>query len=220
LILPPIYPILDTGTLAQRGISPVTAAEAFLEAGGGILQYRHKGFFAAETFEEAHRIANLCSDARAHFVLNDRADYAALLNAGLHVGQDDLAPEDARKALGPQAILGFSTHNADQMRAAQTTPADYLAFGPIFATVTKQNPDRTTGIEGLKEIRKITAKPLVAIGGITLSSAEACFEAGADSVAVISGLLPEAPTKTALRARMTEWLQLSVILHKWQRPHP
>jgi len=207
LTLPPIYPILDTAALAQRTLLAATAAEAFLEAGATALQYRHKAFWSRETWREAQQIAGLCKQAGALFIVNDRADFAALLNTGLHVGQDDLAPEDARKVIGPDVILGFSTHDPAQMQAAQTEPVDYIAFGPIFATASKDRPDPSTGPQVLKQIRGMTKKPLVAIGGITLYNAQACFEAGADSLALIAGLLPDVCTKATLRARMMEWLQ-------------
>ena len=211
MTLPPIYPILDTAALANRNLAPVTAAEALLEAGATLIQYRHKAFWSSDTYAEAQHIARLCREAQALFILNDRADYSALLNTGLHLGQGDLAPADARKLIGPDAILGFSTHNPTQMLAAQTEPVDYVAFGPIFTTASKAHPDPTTGPEALKHIRSLTTKPLVAIGGITLATAQTCFEAGADSLAIIAGLLPAPCTKPALRARMAEWLELTTV---------
>lgn len=224
LPIPPVYPILDTAALERCGFEPAAAAEAFLEGGAGILQYRHKAFWSRAAFDEAARIADLCREAQATFIVNDRADYAALLNAGLHLGQDDLAPTDARRVLGrilgPNAIVGFSTHNPPQMAAAQAEPVDYVAFGPVFPTASKNRPDPTVGIDALKAVRALTAKPLVAIGGITLENAAACWQAGADSVAIIGALLPQPCTKQNLRTRMTEWLQLSAILLKWPRHTP
>ena len=213
LPIPPVYPILDTATLERLGLDPIPAAEALLEAGAAVLQLRHKAFWSRETFELAWQINNLCRDAQATFVVNDRADYAALLNAGVHVGQEDLTPEDTRRVVGPNALLGFSTHTPAQMIAAQDQPVDYVAFGPVFATASKDRPDPTVGPEALKHIRTLTAKPLVAIGGITLENASACWKAGADSVAVIAALYPQPATKQNIRARMTEWLQLSAMLH-------
>jgi len=213
LPIPPVYPILDSATLERLGLDPIPAAEALLEAGAAVLQLRHKAFWSRETFELAWQINNLCRDAQATFVVNDRADYAALLNAGVHVGQEDLTPEDTRRVVGPNALLGFSTHTPAQMIAAQDQPVDYVAFGPVFATASKDRPDPTVGPEALKHIRTLTAKPLVAIGGITLENASACWKAGADSVAVIAALYPQPATKQNIRARMTEWLQLSAMLH-------
>jgi thiamine-phosphate pyrophosphorylase len=213
--LPPVYPILNTATIAD----PISAAEAILEAGAQILQYRHKTFWSREIVAEARQIAQLCSEAKAQFIINDRADYATLLNAGLHVGQEDLTPEDARRVTGPHAIIGFSTHNPAQMLAAQDAPADYLAIGPVFATASKDRPDPTIGIDTIRTARTLTKRPLVAIGGITLDKAACCWEAGADSVAVIGALFREPCTKRLIRERMAEWLQSSVILHKWPRHH-
>ncbi len=130
--LPPFYPIIDADRIAA-----VPAAEAILDAGARILQYRRKSFFSREAFEEASRIAELCRSAGALFIVNDRADIALLLNAGLHLGQDDLAPSDARKLLPAPSIIGFSTHNEQQLRAGDSEPVDYLAIGPIFATGSK-----------------------------------------------------------------------------------
>jgi thiamine-phosphate pyrophosphorylase len=193
MTLPPFYPIVDT----------VSAAEALLDAGARILQFRHKSFFSRRVLEDAGRIAELCRTAGALFVVNDRADIARLLNAGLHLGQDDLAPADARRILPAPGIIGFSTHNEQQLRAGDSEPVDYLAIGPIFATGSKQNPDPVVGLDRLRALRRLTQKPLVAIGGITRASAPAVFEAGADSVAIIGDLYPD----VAVKAR--EWIALS-----------
>src|SRR5690348_7305629 len=130
LTLPRVYPILDTASLDRAGIGIREAAEALLEGGAEILQFRHKTFWTREAFAEAERIAALCRDAHAQFIINDRADYAALLGAGLHLGQDDLSPADARRVVGPAAVTGFSTHNPEQLRAAEAEPVDYVALGP------------------------------------------------------------------------------------------
>jgi len=159
-------------------------------------------------FDEAREIARLCREAGAVFIVDDRADIAMLLEAGLHVGQDDLPPRDARRLMGPDAVIGFSSHNRQQICAAGGEPADYLAFGPVFSTASKRNPDPVTGIEGLKECRALVDKPLVAIGGITRETARAAWEAGADSVAVIGDLVPAESSYAALRQRMEEWQQL------------
>jgi thiamine-phosphate pyrophosphorylase len=219
-ILPPVYPIIDTAALDRLNLGPIAAAEAILQAGAQILQYRHKAFWSREIVAEAQQVADLCRDAKCRFVINDRADYAALVGADLHLGQEDLRPEDARRVVKLETIIGFSTHNAGQMRAAQHEPVDYLAFGPVFGTASKDRPDPTVGIDGLRLVRTLTIKPLVAIGGITLDNAPLCWEAGADSVAIIAALYPTPCTKAALRQRMTDWLQSSAILHKWPRHHP
>ena len=206
--LPRVYPILDTESLEARGIGLQTAAAAMLAGGAGILQFRHKTHWSRDVFEAARGVARLCRDAGARFVVNDRADFAMLLEAGLHVGQDDLSPRDARMLLGPDALLGFSSHNADQVGAAAGEPVDYLAFGPVFPTVSKRNPDPVAGVEALRRCRALCSKPLVAIGGVTRANALEVLNAGADSVAVIADLLPQAATARSLRERMEEWQQL------------
>ena len=204
--LPPVYAILDTAALGRVELDPVTFATALLDGGARILQLRHKGFWGREVFRQAAQIAELCREASASFIVNDRADFASLLNAGLHLGQEDLLPRDARSVVGNRPI-GYSTHNEAQMRAAAAEPVDYVAFGPVFSTVSKERPDPVTGIERLRTVRALTDRPLVAIGGITLENAPSCWEAGADSVAVISGLIPNPCTPLAVRRRMEEWVK-------------
>jgi len=211
LRLPSVYPILDSAVIAGHGASCVDVAAALIEGGAGILQYRHKGPWNHLPFEESSEIARMCTAAGIPFIVNDRADYAAILSAGLHVGQDDLTPADARRVVGSHACVGFSTHNAAQMIAAQTEPIDYVAFGPIFRTATKENPDPTTGLAALRAARRLTTLPLVAIGGITLANAHECWDAGADSVAIISGLLPETFSLAAIRERIREWQRLKPL---------
>jgi len=199
---------VDTATLERLGFSPVHAAAALLEGGARILQFRHKGFWSREVFAQAWEIAALCRDASAWFIVNDRADYAGLLHAGLHLGQDDLLPADARSVIGATPTIGLSTHNPDQTRAAESEPVDYVAFGPVFTTASKDRPDPTVGIEGLRTARALTQKPLVAIGGIKRDNANICWNAGADSVAIIAGLLPNPCTRQSIRDRMEDWLRL------------
>ena len=135
--------------------------------------------------------------ASIKLIMNDRADLCLAAGFdGLHVGQDDLSPDAARKILGSARWLGVSTHNPEQLAEADLTSADYLAIGPIFATVSKADPDPVVGLEGVRQARKLTGKPLVAIGGITRANARSVIEAGADAVAVISDLLLE-PRKSA-----------------------
>lgn len=203
--LPRVYPILDTASLDRYSIRWIDAARALLDGGAEILQFRHKAFWGRDVLETAEEIAKLCGAAGVPFVINDRADYAAMLAAALHVGQDDLSPTDARRVIGESTQLGFSTHTPEQMRAAQSEPVDYVAFGPIFGTASKDRPDPCVGISGLAGARQLTALPLVAIGGITLENAPSCWDAGADSVAIIAGLLPSPCTPEAVRARMEAW---------------
>jgi thiamine-phosphate pyrophosphorylase len=206
--LPRVYPILDTESLDARAILLETAAAAFLDGGAGILQIRHKRQWSRGFFASARTVARLCRDAGATLIVNDRADFALLLEAGLHVGQDDLPPRDARQLMGPHGIIGYSNHNLTQLRAACAEPVDYVALGPVFATASKLNPDPVTGIEEIRRCRSLIEKPLVAIGGITLENALDVLRAGADSVAVIAGLLPDRATAHFLRERMEQWQQL------------
>jgi thiamine-phosphate pyrophosphorylase len=206
--LPRVYPIVDTATLARLGFNPIHAATALLEGGARILQFRHKSFWSREVYAQAGEIAAFCREASALFIVNDRADYAGLLHSGLHLGQDDLLPADARSVIGDSPAIGFSTHNPEQMRAARSEPVDYVAFGPVFSTVSKEQPDPTVGLEGLRTVRALTEKPLVAIGGITRDNASICWGEGADSVAVIADMLTNPCTQRTIRDRMAEWLRL------------
>lgn len=206
---PRVYPILDTETLAQHGIALDTAAAALLEGGAGILQVRQKGHWTRQVFERARQVACLCREAGAVLVVNDRADFAMLLEGGLHIGQEDLAPRDARKLIGPDALLGFSSHNLEQLSAAGGEPVDYVALGPVYPTSSKHNPDPVVGVDEVRRLRPLIEKPLVAIGGITRANAAGVLNAGADSVAVISDLVPQSPTARSLRERMEEWQRIA-----------
>ncbi|MFN7992118.1 MAG: thiamine phosphate synthase [Bryobacteraceae bacterium] len=209
LKLPRLYPILDTVALEARGFSTEKAAAAFLEGGAGILQFRHKGHWGREIFESAREIGRFCREAGALFIVDDRADMAMLLDAGLHVGQDDLWPRDARRLMGGDAVIGFSSHNVQQVCEAGGEPVNYVAFGPVFETASKRNPDPVTGVERLQGCRALVDKPLVAIGGITREMAVSVWAAGADSVAVIGDLLPAELSSRSLRERMEEWQRLA-----------
>jgi thiamine-phosphate pyrophosphorylase len=208
MTLPRVYPIIDAASVASRGVDPVAIAQALLDGGAQVLQFRFKGQLTAALLDQAHRIGDFCRAANATWVMNDRADVALLTNAALHIGQDDLPPTAARRLM-PAAIIEYSTHNADQMRAASTEPVDYMAFGPVLSTVSKHRPDPTTGLERLGEVRALTSRPLVAIGGITRATAPSVWAAGADSVAIIGDLLPEACTLVEVRRRMCEWIELA-----------
>jgi thiamine-phosphate pyrophosphorylase len=208
MTLPRIYPILDTETLANCGVGVELAVAAFLDAGAGILQFRHKGPWDRETYRVAQAVSRLCREAGAALIVNDRADFALLLGAGLHLGQDDLPPRDARQLLGSDAIIGLSSHNPEQLCAAGGEPVDYVALGPVFATVSKRNPDPVLGVRQVSYCRPLVEKPLVAIGGITMENAAEVLRAGADSLALISGLLPESATAKSLRERMEQWQRL------------
>jgi thiamine-phosphate pyrophosphorylase len=204
MILPRFYPILDTEVSLRHRIDPMDAARQILEAGVRILQFRHKGFLSREAFTWLEQIAKMTGAAGATLVVNDRADLAKLFGAALHLGQDDLLPSIARRVVGSDTMVGYSTHNEAQLRAACAEPADYLALGPVFGTVTKENPDPTVGLDELRRLRPLSNRPLVAIGGITRVNAIQVLEAGADSVAVIGDLFPE---DGHIAARIKEWLR-------------
>ena len=199
MILPRVYPILDT----SRTIDPVEAAQAFCDGGASLLQIRHKGAWTREVFAAAERIAQF----NVTLIINDRADISRLLGVGVHVGQTDLPPGETRAIVGP-VPLGYSTHNLEQLQASGGEPIDYVALGPIFGTLSKENPDPVVGTDRLRELRPLARHPLVAIGGITRANAAGVIEAGADSVAVIGDMYPDPLTPVTLRNRMEEWRRL------------
>ena len=204
--LPRFYPILDTQVLAKWRWEPIAAAEGLIEGGAKILQYRHKDDWRQIHFNTAKHIAKLCQEAGVLFVLNDRVDFAQLLGAAVHIGQDDLPPVAARRLAG-DAVMGFSTHNRLQLQRADEEPVQYLSIGPIFETSSKHKPDPVVGLERLQQLRALTAKPLVAIGGITQMNARAVIEAGADSVSIISGFLTgDGMNRKALRDAAQQWI--------------
>ena len=194
--LPRIYPITDT---QLSGLSHADQVRLLAEAGATFVQLREKNLPALDFFNEAKAAARV---ARVTLIINDRVDVALALKTGVHLGQDDLPPDAARKLLGDTAIIGFSTHNVSQAIAAASLEVDYVAIGPIFETGTKANPDPVVGLDGLRAVREaIGATPLVAIGGITLENAASVIDAGADSVALISGLLSGGPAAISANYR-------------------
>jgi len=187
LVLPRLYVILDAALLT---IPETECAEKLAAAGVRLLQYRNKRASVRELFESSRRLSSLLIPQGVTFVVNDRVDVALAAEAsGVHVGQEDLRVEAARSVIGAGKLLGVSTHNVDQFRDAVATSADYVAVGPVFSTSTKANPDPVVGIELIRQVRSLTDKPIVAIGGITLERAAEVIQAGADSVAVISDIL-------------------------------
>jgi thiamine-phosphate pyrophosphorylase len=201
--LPRLYPILDADALARAGVPLAMAAHALRDAGVRWLQYRDKRASDAEVVERMRELRAIFPAGEAMLLLNDRVHLCEAVGAdGVHIGQEDLAAKQARKILGPERLLGVSTHNVKQLRGAlKTGAADYLAIGPVFGTGSKENPDPVVGLEGVKAARTLTRLPLVAIGGITSENGREVIEAGADSVAVISGLLPEGGKGMAERVR-------------------
>ena len=204
VILPKLYAIVDVSCFAAplRTTTAIVEYARDLASGGAtLIQYRNKVGNSREMLSDVREIRRALSpDVR--LIMNDRADICIAAGYdGVHVGQDDLSPEGARAVVGPKRILGVSTHNLEQLREADAGPADYIAFGPVFATGSKRNPDPVVGLEGIRAARQATRKPLVGIGGITRANAKSVLEAGADSVAVIADLLssPAKVTEEFLR---------------------
>jgi len=162
-----------------------------LDGGASFIQLRDKEASGRELLDQAIACLKLTREAGATLIINDRVDVALTAGAdGVHLGQDDLSVAEAREILGEDKIIGVSTHSIDQFRAALETSANYIAIGPIFPQLTKENPAPVVGLEMVREARKLTDRPLVAIGGINLGRAPEVIEAGADCVAVISALYP------------------------------
>ena len=205
LVFPPLYAIIDAALLKKT--SELSFVEMMAESGVELLQYRNKRASSRELFEASQSISATLSRLakpglyKPRFIVNDRADIAVLANAqGVHVGQQDLNVEEARAIVGPDNLVGVSTHSLEQLDAADKTSADYIAFGPIFPTSSKENPDPVVGLDLLREARQHTLKPIVAIGAITLQRAAEVFRAGADSLAVARDLI--ASENPAARAQL------------------
>ena len=195
ILLPRLYPVVDS-SYRRSTLELIALAKELASAGCTLLQYRNKSGHARMMLEQARELKKHVGHS-VRLIMNDRADLCLASDFdGVHVGQDDLLPESVRKIIGPERWLGVSTHNPEQLREADSTSADYVAIGPVFATSSKDNPDPIVGLEGVRRARELTAKPLVAIGGITRANAASVLEAGADSVAVISDLSLE-PRKSA-----------------------
>jgi thiamine-phosphate pyrophosphorylase len=201
-LFPALYAILDASPefSSESALSIPEIALRLAEGGVELFQYRDKRGPARRIQENSQVFCDQLGPKRIRVIVNDRADIAAMTGAGgVHVGQEDLPVEEARKICGAPLWVGVSTHNSEQLRAADATSADYIAVGPIFPTGTKANPDPVVGLEFLRAARRITRKPLVAIGGITVESAGDVYRAGADSIAVIRDLM--AASDPAQRAR-------------------
>jgi thiamine-phosphate pyrophosphorylase len=187
----PLYPILDVTLCRERGLDPLAILDAFLEGGATLIQLRDKTPATGARLALADAAVARARAGGARLVVNDRADIARLSGAdGVHVGQDDLPVPDVRTIVGPDAIVGLSTHDAAQIEAAGKTTASYIAVGPVYGTSTKQTGYEPRGLE-LIALAVATGKPVVAIGGITLARAPEVIAAGAASVAVISDLLAD-----------------------------
>ena len=186
LVLPRLYVILDA---SLSSLEETACAELLAGCGVHLVQYRNKRAPARELVTGARRLAEFFRPRGITFLVNDRPDVALLAGAtGVHVGQEDLEVEEARRVLGPEKWLGVSTHNREQVIRADRSPAGYIAVGPVFPTSTKENPDPVAGLALIREARSLTSKPIVAIGGITLERAAEVVAAGADSVVVVSDI--------------------------------
>jgi thiamine-phosphate pyrophosphorylase len=205
LNLPKIYPITDARITT---LSHAAQVRKLIEGGATFIQLREKHASPKDFYEDAKEALKIARAANVKIIINDRVDIALALGAdGVHLGQDDLPPAHARRILGEKAIIGFSTHSIAQIIEAIEFPVDYLAIGPVFATKTKENPDKIVGLEGVKKAREAVGKfPLVAIGGITSDNLRAVFEAGADASAIIGGLLSEAGK---ISEKMRKFIELS-----------
>lgn len=190
--LPGFYAIIDAGVLVKRGVDLSDFARAIRDAGVQLVQYRDKEAAPRTILRNAEIIRNIFAGSGCLLIMNDRADLAVLAEwDGVHVGQGDLSPEDARRVVGAGRRVGVSTHSEEQVRLAELSCADYVAVGPVFATETKQDAEPVIGLAGVTVARALTKKPMVAIGGIIRGNARSVIEAGADSVSVISALIDE-----------------------------
>ena len=193
-----LYPLTD------RQLSKLSHAEQvsqLSEGGAKIVQLREKSLSPLEFYREAEEAVRVAREFGLTIIINDRVDIALALKAdGVHLGQDDMPPDAARRILGPHAIIGFSTHNVEQAQLAAAMPVDYVAIGPIFATLTKQAGNAPLGLDGLSLVRQsIGGLPLVAIGGITIENSLSVLSAGADALSLIRDIwIPagQAPNRT------------------------
>ena len=186
--LPRVYPLTD---VQLSGLSHAEQVRRLSEGGASLIQLREKHWQALQFYEQASAGVSIAAERGVRLIIDDRVDVALAVGAhGVHLGQDDMTPEAARRLLGPEAIIGFSTHAVAQAIEALNLPIDYIAIGPIFQTETKSDTSPVVGLEGLRAVRRaVGTVPLVAIGGITAANAPEVIQAGADSVAVISALL-------------------------------
>ena len=207
LTLPKIYPITDR---QLSGLSHAEQVQRLIDGGATFIQLREKDLPPIDFLREAEAAAKVAEPHRVTLIINDRLDIAMAIGArGVHLGQDDMPAAAARRLIGEDAVIGFSTHTQQQMEAAVRLPIGYAAFGPVFTTRTKQDHDPTVGLEQLRAVKNIAAElPLIAIGGITVATIQPVLEAGADSVAVISSIVSE-PSK--IEQNMRRMLELAGV---------
>jgi thiamine-phosphate pyrophosphorylase len=182
-----LYPLTDR---RLSGLSHAEQVSHLSEGGATVVQLREKILSPLEFYREAAEAVRVARERSVKIIINDRVDIAlALKSDGVHLGQDDLPPEAARKLLGSEVIIGFSTHTVEQALFSTKMPIDYIAIGPIFSTATKQSSETAVGLNGLAQVRQaVGAIPLVAIGGITSQNSQDVLDAGADAIAVVSGI--------------------------------
>ena len=190
-VWPRLYAIVDAGVAGRAGWNPCDLARAYLDGGARLLQLRAPGVDSATQLGWCRDVVRLAAPVGARVIVNDRCDLALMSGAdGVHLGQDDLPIDAARRLLGPTAVIGLSTHDGRQADAAVRQLVSYLAVGPLYDTRTKDTGLAAVGLEAVRRTRAVAGKrPVVAIGGITLATAPEVIEAGAASVAVISDLL-------------------------------
>ena len=209
---PRLYAILDVDVVQTRGVAPLDVFRIWLDAGVRLIQLRAKTMASGAMVELAVALVAQAQPAGATVIINDRADVARLSGAhGVHVGQGDLSPDDVRRVVGPDALVGLSTHTTTQVAEAVTQPVSYIAVGPVFGTRTKDTGYEAVGLDLVRLASghaRAAGLPLVAIGGITRATAQDVIAAGADSLAVISDLYPSGEGATGIRKRTEEWLQL------------
>jgi thiamine-phosphate diphosphorylase len=206
LVLSPLNPIVDVDVAARAGWMPLDLLQAYLDGGATFVQIRAKRFESGALLELCDAAVVRTQAYQGQIVVNDRVDVARLAGAaGVHVGQDDLPPLQARELLGPAAIVGVSTHTLPQAEAALEQPVTYVAVGPVFGTRTKDTGYEAVGLDLVSAVaRRNGALPVVAIGGITIDTAVSVLEAGATSVAIIGDLLATGDPA----ARVADYLRL------------
>ncbi|MEE8494011.1 MAG: thiamine phosphate synthase [Nitrospirales bacterium] len=193
-----LYIILDPAAFPGRDLVVVLSAAA--EAGARLFQYRDKTASMKDAYQQAVRLRQASADAGALFIVNDRCDLALSVDAdGVHLGQQDMPLTHARRLMGPEKLIGVSTHRVEDVDQATTGGADYLGFGPIFDTGTKPDHEPVVGIEGLRQARARTRLPIIAIGGLTLANSRGVVEAGADGIAVVSTVAKASDVRATVR---------------------
>lgn len=201
-VLPKIYPITDTRV---SGLSHLEQVERLIDGGAELIQLRDKFASPREFYKDAARCVSIANGSGVRIIINDRVDIALALKTGVHLGQNDLPPEMARVILGPDAIIGYSTHTAEQATRATRFPIDYIAVGPVFPTQTKSDTDPVIGLEGIGMMRTLTAeRPLVGIGGIDAANVGSVLAAGADSAAMIGAIVADPLSITQRMRRLIE----------------